>query len=101
VGLWGYCSGEEGISKYLSYSTPILLFSFNLVAILESNALDAALLLLDTSKAMLSRLLKLSRLAITVYIIRITITTLTIIVELFIIIFKLGAVPILISLLIS
>ncbi|PKX96926.1 uncharacterized protein P174DRAFT_457662 [Aspergillus novofumigatus IBT 16806] len=79
VGLWGYYSSKEGASKYSGYSTPMLVFLFNLVIILESNALGTALLLLDASKAVLSRLLKLSRLTITAYIIRITATTLTII----------------------
>ncbi|GFF60125.1 hypothetical protein IFM46972_11544, partial [Aspergillus udagawae] len=59
-GLWGYYSSKEGV----------------------------ALLLLKASKAMLSRLLKPSRLVITVYISIMAATTLTVIMELFINIFK-------------
>lgn len=101
VGLWGYCSGEEGASKYSSCSTPTLLFSFNLVAILESNAPGAASLLPDASKAVLSGLSKLPRLAIAAYIIGMTATTLTVMVELFTVMFKWGAVPTLICSLVS
>jgi hypothetical protein len=67
VGLWGYCSGEESASKYSSCSTPTLLFSFDLVAILDFNTPSATSLLPEASKTVLSGLLKPSRVAIAAY----------------------------------
>jgi hypothetical protein len=58
------------------------------VVILESNALGAVLLLPEVRKALLSGLLKSSRLAIVAYILGMAATTLTIMVELFTVIFK-------------
>ncbi|EAW20677.1 SUR7/PalI family protein [Aspergillus fischeri NRRL 181] len=96
VGLWGYCSGEKGASKYSSCSTPTLSFSFDLVAILESNAPGAVSLLPEASKAVLPGLSKSSRLAVAAYIIGMAATTLTVVAELFTIMFKWGTVPTLI-----
>jgi hypothetical protein len=70
-------------------------------AILESNAPGVASLLPEASKAVLSGLSKPSRLAIATYIIGMAATTLTVMVELFTIMFKWGATPTLICLLVS
>ncbi|KAB8071125.1 hypothetical protein BDV29DRAFT_159822 [Aspergillus leporis] len=76
-------------------------FSFDLVAILESNAPGSTSLLPEESKTALSGLSKPSKWAIAAYIMGMAATTLTVIVELFSMLLKRGAAPTLICSLVA
>lgn len=101
VGLWGYCSGKEGASQYSSCSTATLSFSFDLVAILESNAPGSASLLPEASKAVLSGFSNPSKFAIAAYIIGMATTILAVVAELFTFMFNWGAAPALVCSVVS
>lgn len=95
-GLWGYCAGDENAPTYTTCSTPTMSFSFDMVAILESNIPGSVTLLPEASKIILSGLSNLSKWAIAAYIIGMAATALTVIAELLSILLKRGPVPALI-----